>query len=138
MLIPDIPGAWKTNGRCFALKTFHFGCSPRVTCEVAAPVSCDLFLRAFDGQDKAIGEQFIRFDPNGLLLADMTLATVTLPPAKVIELDVRYPGGNVVSGLTVAEFDDVHTWNMATMMLAKLLVVRASKCRLPSLGLMES
>ena len=37
----------------------------------------------------------------------MTLATVTLPPAKVIELDVRCPRGNVVSGLTVAEFYDV-------------------------------
>ena len=73
---------------------------------MAAPVRCDLFLRAFDGQGKAIGEQSIRFDPNGLLLADMALATVTLPPAKAIELNVRYLGGPF-SGLTVAEFDDV-------------------------------
>lgn len=94
-------GSFATSGRCVVLKELYVGCtSANVQGGVQKPFDCLVTFTSFDGQGAQNGVQKFIYDANDLLLADSMKVAVTLPPARVVQVDATILGeGGVIGGV---------------------------------------
>jgi hypothetical protein len=98
-------GALTTEARCIQLLDFYYGCTTtNIQGTANVPLPCEYTLSTAGGQ-----EQTVSYTPDGLGVANMQRAAITLPPTKRIQFTVALTNEavNILDNLFPALLDSV-------------------------------